>query len=177
MGHTASSHRASLTWGASAQLSVSVNTFRDLLEMRGGWRPYSCTNILPSMWYVSIKASLVPVSPEIQTFISREAQKQPETCSWKCREVSSVFKTRTSTLHRRFILRKKQIYSDIRTAKTLVGLRDNSLWGGTRQLEHYPEGKRLSYLPNTLYKHIPCLCKVLIQCLPTSCLEHDSSHL
>lgn len=43
-------------WPLSRQL---VTTFRDLAEMRDGWRPYSHTNILPSMWYVSMKASLI----------------------------------------------------------------------------------------------------------------------
>lgn len=41
------------------------------------------TNILPSMWYVSVKASLMPISPEIQTFISRQEQKQSFKLFWK----------------------------------------------------------------------------------------------
>lgn len=69
----------SLGCGLATQLSVSVNTFRDLPGIRDGWRPYSHTNILLSMWYVSMKASRMPTPLEIQTLISRQTGTKSQT--------------------------------------------------------------------------------------------------
>lgn len=69
----------SLGCDPATQLSVSVNTFRDLPGIRDGWRPYSHTNILPNMWCVSVKASRMPTPLETQTFISRQTGTKSQT--------------------------------------------------------------------------------------------------
>ena len=182
MGNTAPSHAVSLTWGTIWSLScqfllIHLGTIQGL-EVGGDF--ISTPTSSPSMWYVSMKASLMPISPEI-TNINQQA------CRHKKPSHNLLLKVQSS-LYSVFWIDKRpawKVHSEERE-KMFWHQDQSTLWLGQGNShcevgQHASPRKWLGYsvcLIQTLQTQA-CLCKSSAHTLflLASYLDHHLSHL